>query len=292
MPKAGSWQPPTLRFPSISGLRIVGGVWKVGTLGMMVGLLVTGFAVGTSVVWTKAAPAWPEPAQYDASQVKPDATLKEGDAWQPEENQTVEQRELQTQTLQLNISGARAADITIQNIDIGKSANLTDALQIIGANAAGGAAAKSLICDEILISGVEATTLNLANSEIYELVLTNNTADGLSISPTLANSVVDYTVQSDRGAVKIPAVSDGDFDRIIISTTTADSYCRTLTLSNISAYGAGINLDNILAGKLTIQASRIGDGSGIDSASFTIEATTKIASLSSTGNVEQNLSVK
>jgi len=184
------------------------------------------------------------------------------------------------------MSGARAGDITIDGLNIGKASGLTDAIQIIGATG------YWLECDEIIISNVVATALSLENSEIYELVLTNNIADGLCVSPTLNNAVLDIVVQSTRGTVSVPAVSNGDYDRIILSTITASSQCRTLTLSNIKAFGAGLNLDNIKAGKLTIQSSVIGSGSGIDSADFVITATTKVQSFTSTGNVERPVKVQ
>jgi len=95
------------------------------------------------------------------------------------------------------MSGARAGDITIDGLNIGKASGLTDAIQIIGATG------KSLECDEIIISNVVATALSLENSEIYELVLTNNIADGLSVSPTLDNAVLDIVVQSTRGTVSV-----------------------------------------------------------------------------------------
>ena len=277
-----------LRVPSIKGLRVVGGVWKVGTFGLAVGLVVMTIAIFSAVQGLHAAPIWPEPALYEASYVQPDKSVKVGQDWgQFLNDQTpAEVRKLQTMTLQLNMSGARAGDITISNLDIGKASGLSDAIQLIGASG------KWLECDEIIISNVVATALSLENSEIYELVLTNNIADGLSVSPTLDNAVLDIVVQSERGTVKVPAVSNGDYDRIIISTITASSQCKTLTLSNIKAFGAGINIDYVKAGKLTIQSSVIGSGSGIDSADFVITATTKIQSLTSTGNVEQPVKVQ
>jgi len=277
-----------LRIPSIKGLRVVGGVWRVGTFGLVFGLVVMTIAILSAVQGIHAAPIWPEPALYNASYVQPDKSVKVGQDWNEffTDQTPAEVRRLQTMTLQLNMSGARAGDITINGLNIGKASGLTDAIQIIGATG------YWLECDEIIISNVVATALSLENSEIYELVLTNNIADGLSVSPTLDNAVLDIVVQSTRGTVSVPAISNGDYDRIILSTITASSQCRTLTLSNIKAFGAGLNLDNIKAGKLTIQSSVIGSGSGIDSADFVITATTKIQSLTSTGNVEQPVKVQ
>jgi|TARA_R110002051_G_scaffold270208_1_gene330682 hypothetical protein len=284
----GGWSPPDIRVASVSGLRIVGGVWRVGAIGLGVGLIVTVFSIYTAVRGLHAAPTWPSPALYNASLVEPDHNIRVGQDWDQffTDQTPAEVRKLQTMTLQLNMSGARAGDITIDGLNIGKASGLTDAIQIIGATD------KWLECDEIIISNVVATALSLENSEIYELVLTNNIADGLSVSPTLNNAVLDIVVQSTRGTVSVPAVSNGDYDRIILSTITASSQCRTLTLSNIKAFGAGLNLDNIKAGKLTIQSSVIGSGSGIDSADFVITATTKVQSFTSTGNVERPVKVQ
>jgi len=289
---------PNLHIPSlrvnIGALKIHGGILRVGFTGVLFGALVITLAIFFSIRGLNAAPIWPEPALYNASIVQPDSSVQVGQDWAQFLNAETpaEVRALQTMTLQLNLSGARAADITLSGLDIGKASGLTDALQIIGANAAGSTAAKSLICDEIILDGLEAKTLNLANSEIYILNITNVIADGLSIGPTLSSDPKDIVVQSIRGTVSVPAVTNSTYDRIIINSSTADGFCRKLTISNVSAYGAGINLDHIHAGTLTIQNSIIGDGTGIDAASFVIDATTKIQQLNATNNIERPVSVQ
>ena len=277
---------PDIKVPSLKGTRIVGGVWKVGTFGVIIGILVTGFAIGTAIRGLNAAPIWPEPASYNAAAVEPDRTLQVGDEWVFADTTPADERELQTHTLQLNVSGARAADITISGLEIGKASGLTDAIQIIGT------ADHVLACDTVIIDNVEATTFNLAATKIYQLNITNVAADGLSIGPTLSSTPKDITVTSTRGAVKIPGVTNGSFDKIVISTATADSFCRTLTLSNISAFGGGINLDNMEIGTLTIQNSKIGNGTGIDAPSFIIDATTLIQSMSASNNYEAPITVQ
>ena len=279
-----------LSIPSIRGLRIVGGVWKVGTFGLAVGLVVMTIAIMSAVRGLQAATIWPEPALYTASYVQPDSAVKVGQDWDQFMTDTTpaETRQLQTMTLQLNLSGARAGDITLSGLDIGKASGLTDALQIVGSSGNG----HDLICDEVILDGLEAKTLNLGSSEIYVLNITNNIADGLSIGPTMSATPKDIVVQSIRGTVSVPAVTNSTYDRIIIDTSTADGFCRKLTISNVSAYGAGINLDNIHAGTLTIQNSIIGDGTGINAASFIVANTTKIQQLNATNNVEQPVSVQ
>lgn len=292
-PRIGGYSPdvhiPALRV-NIGAIKIHGGILRVGFTGVLFGAAVIAIAIFFSIRGLNAAPIWPQPALYNASLVEPDHNVQVGQDWAQFLNAETpaEVRALQTMTLQLNLSGARAADITLSGLDIGKSSGLTDALQIVGSTGGG----NNLVCDEIIIDGLEATTLHLGNSEIYVLNVTNVIADGLSISPTLSSTPKDIVVQSIRGTVSVPAVTNSTYDRIIIDVQSSDGFCRKLTLSNISAFGAGINLDDIHAGTLTIQNSIIGNGSGIDTASFTIADTVKIQQLNATNNVERPVSVQ
>ena len=292
-PRIGGYS-PDVHIPSMSirmsGLKLHGGILRVGLTGMIFGAGIIALAIFFSIKGLNAAPIWPQPALYNASIVQPDRSVQVGQDWEQflDDQTPAEVRRLQTMTLQLNLSGARAGDITLSGLDIGKAANLTDALQIVGSSGNG----NQLHCDEIILDGLEAKTLNLGSSEIYILNVTNVIADGLSIGPTLSSDPKDIVVQSLRGTVSVPAVTNSTYDRIIIDTSTADGFCRKLTISDVSAYGAGINLDNIHAGTLTIQNSIIGDGTGIDAASFVIAATTKIQQLNATNNVERPVSVQ
>ena len=292
-PRIGGYSPdvhiPALRV-NIGAIKIHGGILRVGFTGVLFGAAVIAIAIFFSIRGLNAAPIWPQPALYNASLVEPDHNVQVGQDWAQFLNAETpaEVRALQTMTLQLNLSGARAADITLSGLDIGKASGLTDALQIVGSTGGG----HNLVCDEIIIDGLEATTLHLGNSEIYVLNVTNVIADGLSISPTLSSTPKDIVVQSIRGTVSVPAVQNSTYDRIIIDVQSADGFCRKLTLSDISAYGAGINLDDIHAGTLTIQNSIIGNGSGIDTASFTVADTVKIQQLNATNNVERPVSVQ
>jgi len=292
-PRIGGYS-PDINIPSIKvnigAVRLPGGVLRVGFMGIAFGGAVIAVAIFFSIKGLSAAPIWPQPALYNAAIVQPDRAVQVGQDWAQflDDETPAEVRALQTMTLQLNLSGARASDITLSNLDIGKASGLTDALQIVGSTGGG----NNLVCDEIILDGLEATTLHLGNSEIYILNITNVIADGLSISPTLSSTPKDIVVQSIRGTVSVPAVTGSTYDRIILDVQTGDGFCRKLTLSNISAYGAGINLDDIHAGTLTIQNSIIGNGTGIDTASFTIADTVKIQQLNATNNVERPVSVQ
>ena len=71
----------------------------------------------------------------------------------------------------------------------------------------------------------------------------------------------------------------------------------TIELKRVKAYGAGISITDINCGTITIRGtdadeSVYGDGTGIDSASFTITDTVKVQSSTLTGNVEKPVSVQ
>ena len=190
-----------------------------------------------------------------------------------------------TQTLKLNIGGARINSIIIDDINVG-NATVTESIKLTT-----GGATVYLECDEVLIDNVVAKKLTLAASEVYNLVVKDNKADGNSFSPTVANGIVDITVSSTRGAVDLPAISNSDYDRIWIDAATAAT-CAKLTIKNVDSYTGTIDLSNIKAGTLTIQNSTIGSGTGIDSADFIIAATTKVSTSTLTNNAEQAISVK
>lgn len=192
----------------------------------------------------------------------------------------------ETQTLKLNIGGARIDGIIIDDLEVGSS-TVSESLKITT-----GSASIWLECDEVIIDNLVAPSLTVRNSEIYSLTVNDNEADGNSFSPTLANGITDVTVSSTRGAVDMPAITNSDYDRIWIDIQTTSAQCAQLQIKNVSAYGAPVVLDQIKAGSMIIKNSRIGDGDGIDSADFVLESTVKISTSSLTNNTEVPISVK
>ena len=107
--------------------------------------------------------------------------------------------------------------------------------------------------------------------------------------------VSDIEVGSTRGAINIPSVTGSTYDRIIIDTSSADSICNNLILKDIKIFGTysgkAVHLENLDVGELIIQNSLIGDGTGIDTASFTATSTI-ISSAVLTNNVERPITIK
>tara|TARA_R110000824_G_scaffold114010_1_gene264159 strand:+ start:957 stop:1706 length:750 start_codon:yes stop_codon:yes gene_type:complete len=191
-----------------------------------------------------------------------------------------------TQTLKLNIGGARISDIIIDDLEVGATTGMTHSLSITT-----GGATVWIECDEVLIDNLTAKSLTISNAEIYNLIVQNNKADGNSFSPTLANGIVDITLNSTRGTVNLPQISGSDYDRIHIDAAT-NAQCRKLHIKNVSSYGFPVLIDHIKAGTVTITNSQIGSGTGIDSADFIIANTVKISGSTLTGNAEVPISVK
>jgi|TARA_Y100000310_G_scaffold331200_1_gene404339 hypothetical protein len=273
---------PMPKFPNlkISGKKLVG-------MSILVSVAVMGIAIATAIVSTREAP--PEFPAYGQYQLNAsDDEMRLGKKLTFADDMPSEERA--TQTLLLGINGARIDKINITGIDVGKTSTLSETVKIAGGTV-GGIEVTTLTLDNI-----SAPSFKISNSECYKLTITDNKADGLSLSPTIATTT-DIEVGSKRGAVDVPNISSGSFDRIIIDSSTATSQIDTITLKDVSAYGtidgqASIWLDYIFAGECIIKNSSVGTGDGIDIADFTVVNTTKTSSATISGNTEIQLAIK
>jgi len=283
---------PTMNigWPKWAGIRLKGGMWKVGAMATVLGIAATAGIFFATTAKLDAAPTWPQAAEYNA-QVAYD--LQREKLHVGTKNvfaDDVPEPQRHTQTLKVLVGGARMSEVNFDTISLGKASGLAIGLQIVGTSA------NTLQCEEIVIDGLEAPSFNLENSNVYQLVVQDNTADGLSISPAISSTPQNIQVGSSRGALSIPAASESTYDRIIIDTQTADSICEKLTLKNIKLYGTysgnSVDIQNIDVGKLTIKNSIIGDGTGIDTASFTIATSTAVSIATLSGNIEKPIAIK
>ena len=271
------------RLPHLEGLALGQNPKAIVLMALMVSAAVLSGAVYFAINGLDAAPIWPQAAVYDAARAQRlgQDSIKVGE--EPVEEQTP------TMTLQLNIGGARISELVFEDMSIGKASGLTDAINI-------SSTAGDILCETLLLEDVEATDFTLATSTAYALNISTTTADGLSISPTLSSTPIKYAFGSTRGALSVPAVKGGTFDRILISSATTSTVGQ-ITFKRVKAYGAGITLQNLKCGEIIIRGtdadeSVYGDGSGIDSASFTVNSTVTVQSSSLIGNVERPVSVR
>ena len=291
LPRIGKWEGPTVSvaLPKFAGLHVKGGVWKVIAIATIIG---GGATVGIFFATTArldASPVYPDAAVYDAGQAF-DLNKKElvvGTKNEFDEDTPIEKRH--TQTLRIILSGARISTLNFENISLGKATGLATGLLISGTTA------NTLICDEIEIDGLEAPNFLLEQSRIYQLVISDNAADGLSFTPTLTSTVPDIEVGSGRGTLSIPDASNSSYDRIILDTQGGDAVCEKLVLKNIKLWGSytgpSVHIKNIDAGKFTIKNSIIGDGTGINSASFTVTSTSS-GLIQLSNNTERPISIR
>ena len=259
----------------ITNVSVGGHFKKMAGISLSVAVLVIVGAIGFAAIGVEQAITFPTAAEYTVGAGDKYVGIGQDSGNSPE-----------TQTLKLNIGGARIDGIIIDDLEVG-SAAVSESLKITT-----GSASIWLECDEVIIDNLVAPALTIKNSEIYSLTVNDNKADGNSFSPTLANGITDVTVSSTRGAVDMPAITDSDYDRIWIDVTGTNAQCAQLQIKNVSAYGAPVVLDQIKAGSMIIKNSTIGDGDGIDAADFVLESTVKISTSSLTNNSEVPISVK
>ena len=272
------------KLPTLEGLNFGKRVKTVVGATMLLSVAVIAGAVYFAIKGIDPAPVYPKSASYDAARAQGLGMEELGVGEEiPEDTQTG------TMTLELNIGGARIEHIRFSDLSIGKSSGLTDAIKISASDG-------KIRCETLILEDVEAVDFTLATSTAYSLKVATTTADGLSISPTLSNVPIKWSFGSTRGALSIPDVSSGTFDRIIIDSNST-STVGTISFRNVKAYGAGITITDIECGEIIIQgtdpeSSVYGSGSGIDNADFTIASSVKIQSSSITNNVEKPVAVR
>ena len=276
------------RLPSLQGLSFGRNVKAMIALTMLVSVVVISGAVYFAIQGISPAPVWPQSASYDAAVAQGLGQEQIGVGMEiPDDVQSG------TMTLELIVGSARIESIEFSDMSVGKAAGLTDAINI-------SSSAGNILCETLLLEDVEATDFTLATSTAYALSVSTTTADGLSINPTLSSDPIQYAFGSTRGALSVPAVSGGTFDRILISSA-ATSTVGLISFKRVKAYGAGITISGIQCGEIIIRGTAVGesiygDGTGINSASFKIGGssvgTVKVQSSTLVGNVERPVSVK
>lgn len=190
-----------------------------------------------------------------------------------------------SQTLKLNLSGARIDNLTISGVDLGKATGLTNVLELSSPTAA-----KSQF-DSVTIDGLVCPSFTLSDSNIGNLVITNNTADGNSFTVTFGTPT-SPVIGSSRGRATVPAITTSTYDRLILDNGTSGGDVTTLNLTNIKAFGGACVVKHVAAGTVTLTNMTIGDGTGINTPSFTVASTVTVGTFQSTGNVEKSVTVR
>lgn len=267
-----------LKLPNFAGFNLKGKTSAI-ILGSILGsTAVLSLAIYFSIEGVTQAPIFPEAGVYDVAgtQQLGYVELTVGDEV-PD----------QTQTLQINIGGSTVSELVFKDMNVGADSGVTYAIQVDNTDGTGA----KILCENLLLKDIIAPSLRFNSSTAYSLYVSSTIADGFSITPTLNSVPVDYRFGSDRGALSVPEASGSDVDRIVVSTGSSTSTVGNITFENIRSKNP-IDIQDVSCSNVTIKNLIIGDGTGIDSASFVLGSTVKTRSLSSVGNTERNISVK
>ena len=263
----------SFRFPRfIPWLRLLGPFriptpWRTFKIGgnkaafMMLGFVALGF--GFTIFITHATTTteilWPEPG---AAYALPNPV---GQALEPDLSTPLEP----SQTLKINLSdGVRLSTLRLENLDLGK-ASLDHCIQIERASGTSG----FLNVDSFTMTGVSAPTFDMATVETSVLTMAPY-VDGGTVEATIDSTISDLQISSTRGAGTFEA-KNAVVDKVVF-TLAGSATIGTLTLDDISCHTGAVTLAYIKAGTITIDnTSKFGAGTGIDSASFVVNSTTK-----------------
>ena len=209
---------------------------------------------------TSDVPTWPEAgAQYALPNIN-------GERLAPDETTPMER----SQTLKINLaSGVLLEALTLNNLDLGK-AGLTDCIEITRAQ---GNSSGWLYVDNWTATGVTAPSADFANAEIANLSMAAY-VDGHTVEATIDSTITDLEIQSTRGSGTFTA-QNSVVDRVLI-VLAGDAVIGTLAMTDVDCSVGGWNVDYVKAGSFTMDnTSKFGDGDGINTADFVVNATVK-----------------
>ena len=235
-----------------------------GVRAALMSLLVVAGGFGASfaliINGTSDVPTWPEAgAQYTLPNIN-------GERLAPDSETPMER----SQTLKINLaSGVRLESLTLNNLDLGK-AGLTDCIEITRAQ---GNSSGWLYVDNWTATGVTAPSADFANAEIANLSLAAY-VDGHTVEATIDSTITDLEISSTRGSGTFTA-QNSVVDRVLI-VLAGYAVRGTLAMTDVDCSVGGWNVDYVKAGSFTLDnTSKFGDGDGINTADFVVNATVK-----------------
>ena len=240
-------------------------------------VLVALAAVGTGMYFTvrdviNATYNWPTPATYD---VTADGLQKMG----TKNPKMADGSESQTLSIRLG-DGVRISTLRIKDTDAGRT-GIPRSLSIGPYTTAVTGAQAYLWVGNLTITNSSFPSLEWVNSEVGTLNL-GMLCDGHTLEATIQNTIPDLELSSERGSSTYEASNIVDKTEIFI-TGNNGAYINNLILDNYDAWNGAAYLSRIKASTVTIDNSnRIGDGSGIDSASFEVKSSVSARNINST----------
>jgi len=213
---------------------------------------------------------WPEPAEYQVTEAGLQTMGKKNKDY-PDGTES--------QTLSVRLAdGARISTLRINATHLGR-AGITKAFDISPLTTGVTGAKAFLYVGNMTITDSSFPTFNMSESQVANLV-TGLKCDGHTMAATVSPSVPEQVLSSER--LSSEYLVDGSVvDRIQIHITgSSGAYVDQLVLSGVKAHTGSLNLNRMRIGNLTMNnTSKIGDGSGIDSASCVYESSTEVRNI-------------
>jgi len=246
---------PTISFGSKATLKIIFFTVMVALGAVSVGMY---FAIKDV---TSSTYNWPEPAEY---QVTADGLQTMGKKNEDYPDGT------ESQTLSIRLGdGVRISTLRIKDSDVGRT-GIAKSLDISPLTTAVTGAAAYLWVGNLTITNSSFPTFAWENSEVGTLNV-GMLCDGHTMSATVSNTVSDLDLSSERLA-SVYEVDSTITDRIQVHITGVNgAYVENLIIENLDAWNGAASFDRMKIGTATINNSnRVGDGTGVDSASCVI----------------------
>ena len=262
----GNRQIPALAIPSLPRYRISFANASVVKI-VVACILVSGLAVGVGLYFAvkdvvNATYNWPEPATYDVTSA--------GLQTMGTKNEDYEDG-TESQTLSIRLAdGVRISTLRIKDVDLGRSNN-TKAFDISPYTTAVTGAQAYLWVGNLTITDSSFPTFDWQTSEVGTLT-TGMLCDGHTMSATISNSPNDLELSSERQS-SVYEVDGSIVDKVQLHITgNSGAYVQHLILDNVDAWKGSLSFDRMKVGTATMNNSnRVGDGSGVDSASCVIQ---------------------
>lgn len=185
-----------------------------------------------------------------------------------------------TQTMLITASTRAQDSITIVDYVV-QGPGISDVVEIAAATPS-----SDLFIATLSIDSSQFATVLIENATITHMTRTDNVFEGMSLLSTGgAAPLIPFPT---RGAIFEPDVrADGTIDRIVVTTDGLAGNIGTLTLQRVLGRGR-LWIHDVTIGELIVTNSEIGDGTGIDSASFVVAASViRGTGNTDSGNIEQ-----
>jgi hypothetical protein len=216
---------------------------------------------------------WPQPAEYQVTEAGLQTMGKKNKDY-PDGTES--------QTLSIRLAdGARISTLRIKDTDLGRT-GISRALDVSPVTQAVTGATAYLWVGNLTITNSSFPTLNMETSDVASLT-TGLLCDGHTLAATINNTIPDMVLESERLS-SVYEVNDSIVDKIQIHITgNSGAFIENLVLDNVDAWAGAAHLSRMKIGTMTMNNSnKIGDGSGVDSASCHFDSSVNARQITNT----------